>query len=243
MKLRIQFLILVLIVSAITIAAIPFNFYHYAATADIAGIAGRAAGAASFSAALAWVKSAGYSLMFLAMIIEGPVITSAAAFATALGYFNIFIVILLSIAGDLVGDYIYYGIGYYGRVQFVEKYGHKVGLTKARLKHMEQLIKTHPKKTLTAIKLAPLLPAPGLMMIGASRMPLKRYTWMTFLVALPKTLLFFALGYYFGSAYDRFSQIFQNGQYFILAAVALTVVVFYGYKQISAQISARLEAI
>lgn len=244
MKLRLQFLTLVLAVAAITAAAIPFNFHHYAAakqlnTAAIAGIARDA----SFDGALAWVKSSGYFLMFVAMVIEGPVITSAASFAAALGYFNIFIIFLLSIAGDLVGDYVYYGIGYFGRVKFVEKYGRHIGLTEHRMRHMERLIKKHPKKTLAAIKLAPLLPAPGLMMIGATRMSAKQYSWLTLLVTLPKTLIFMALGYYFGGVYNRFSTAFQNGEYFILAAVAITVLVFYGYKKLSATISTRLETI
>lgn len=243
MKLRLRFLILVAAVAVVTIAAIPFNLYHYASTADIAGVASGMAGAATFSGAVAWVKSAGYFVMFLAMVIEGPVITSAAAFAAALGYFNIFIIFLLSVAGDLVGDYIYYGIGYFGRVQFVEKYGHRIGLTKQRMRRMERLIKEHPKKTLAAIKLAPLLPAPGLMMIGATRMSPKQYTWLTFIVALPKTLLFMALGYYFGATYDRFATIFANGQYLILAAIALTVIIFYGYQKLSAVVSMRLETI
>lgn len=241
MKLRLQFLILACAVAVITVAAIPFNTYHYASTnhLNVATIAD----VATFSGALAWVKSVGYFVIFLAMVIEGPIITSAAAFAAALGYFNIVIIFLLSIAGDLVGDYIYYGIGYFGRVQLVEKYGHRVGLTEKRMKHMERLIKKHPKKTLAAIKLAPLLPAPGLMMIGATRMSAKQYTWLTFIVALPKTILFMALGYYFGAAYDRFSTIFQNGEYFILIAVVLTVIVFYGYKKLSSVISTRLETI
>jgi len=149
----------------------------------------------------------------------------------------------LSVAGDLVGDFIYYAIGYVGRVHFVEKYGHHVGLTGRRLKHMERLIKKHPKKTLTAIKLAPILPAPGLMMIGATRMPVVRYAWMTFLVALPKTLLFMILGYFFGSAYDHWSTALQNGQYIVLIAVGLTVVAFYAFKKISASVSMRLEKI
>jgi len=241
MTFRAQFLILAATVAAVTAAAIPFNAYHYASAAhlNVAAIAD----VTSFSGALAWVTSAGYLVMFVAMVIEGPVITSAAAFAAALGYFNIFIVFLLSVAGDLVGDYIYYGIGYFGRVQLVETYGHNVGLTEQRLKHMERLIKKHPKKTLAAIKLAPLLPAPGLMMIGATRMSMRRYTWLTLIVALPKTLLFMALGYYFGAAYDRFSTIFQNGEYIILAAIGITVIAFYGYKKISAAISTRLEVI
>lgn len=240
---RLQFVILALIVAFVTTIAIPFNLHQYAAATPSQANLAAIADVATFGSALAWLKSAGYFLMFVAMVVEGPVITSAAAFAAALGYFNLFIVFLLSIAGDLVGDYIYYGIGYFGRVNFVEKYGHHVGLTERRLKHMERLIKKHPKKTLAAIKLAPLLPAPGLMMIGATRMSVRRYTWLTFVVALPKSLLFMALGYYFGAAYDRFATVFQNGEYFILIAIGATVIAFYGYKKLSAVLSARLEAI
>ena len=243
-KPRIQFLILAFAAAAVTVIAITFNAYHYAAAASSQTAAiGPIAEATSFSGALAWARGAGYLLMFVAMVIEGPVITAAAAFGAALGYFNIFIVFILSVAGDLVGDFIYYGIGYFGRVNFVEKYGHHIGLTKKRMKHMERLIEEHPKKTLTAIKLAPMLPAPGLMMIGAVRMPFSRYTWMTLLVALPKTILFMLLGYYFGRSYDSITAYFQNGEYFLLVAVVAIVLAFYFYKQISTRISTRLEAI
>jgi membrane protein DedA with SNARE-associated domain len=247
---RPQFITLIITIAIVTFVAITFNLYHYSTltalartnpigTANLADISAFS----SFSGALAWVKSAGYSLMFLAMVVEGPIVTSAAAFAAALGYFNIFIIFLLSVAGDLVGDFIYYGIGYFGRVRYVEKYGHRIGLTERRMKRMEHLIKTHPKKTLAAIKLAPILPAPGLMMIGASRMPFGRYAWMTLLVALPKTILFMALGYYFGNAYDRFATVFQNGEYFLMIAIALTVIIFYAYQQLSAKLSTRLEIV
>ena len=108
---------------------------------------------------------------------------------------------------------------------------------------MERLIKEHPKKTLIAIKLAPVLPAPGLMVIGAIKMPVGRYTWMTFLVTLPKAVLFMLLGYYFGRAYDNVSRYIQNGWYLIIFGLILTVVAFYVYKKITAKISLRLEAI
>lgn len=241
MTFRLRFLVLILIVSAIVIVAIPFNAYHYAANIHLNAAA--ITDVTSFNGALAWVESAGYLLMFIAMVIEGPVITSAAAFAAALGYFNIFVVLILSVLGDLVGDFAYYAVGYFGRVAFVEKYGHKVGLTKQRMEHMERLIKEHPKKTLAAIKLAPMLPAPGLMMIGAVKMPFSRYSWMTFLVALPKTILFMLLGFYFGRAYDALSATLQNGEYFILIALVLIVGAFYAYKKLSASLSVRLETI
>lgn len=239
MTLRLQFLTLILAVGAVTILGLQFNIYHYAQTENLA----LAANLTSFSGALAWVIAGGYVLMFVGMVIEGPVITAAAAFAAALGYFNVWIVLLLAVLGDLSADVVYYGIGYFGRVAFVEKYGHHVGLTKTRMEHLERLIHTHPKKTMAAIKLAPLLPVPGLMMIGATRMSFRQFGAMAFVITLPKVLLFMGLGYYFGRAYGSVSRYLENGQYFILVAVVVIVAAFYVYKKIAARISLRLEPI
>lgn len=233
---KLQFFTLIAVAGAIAIACTPFNVYHYEMLAHL-----NTAAIVSFSGAFTWVKSAGYLLMFVAMVLEGPIITSAAAFASALGYFNIFIVLVLAIMGDLIGDFVYYAMGYFGRVAFVEKYGHTFGLTKQRMEHMERLIRNHPKKTLAAIKLAPILPAPGLMMVGATKMPFGRYAWMTLLVTLPKTVLFILLGYYFGTMYNTLARYFQNGEYFLLCALVITVIAWYAYKKLTAKISMRLE--
>ncbi len=225
------------------VAGLQFNFYHQLAGQLDGNRLATAVDFASFSGTLAWVKSAGYLLLFAAMVIEGPVVTAAAAFAAALGFFNIYIIFVLSILGDLAGDFAYYAIGYFGRVAFVERYGHRIGLTTQRLERMEHLIKTHPKKTLAAIKLAPILPAPGLMMIGAVKMPFGRYTAMTILVTLPKSLLFMLLGFYFGRAYDRIAASLQSGAYFIVVGLALVLAAFYAYQKLAARLSVRLETI
>lgn len=238
MKLRAQFVIFAIAVSAVTAAGFFFNLYHYESGAHLA-----MANIGSFSETVAWLRSAGYFLMFIAMVVEGPIVTAAGAFAAALGYFNIFIVLALAVLGDLVADFIYYYAGYFGRARFAEKYGHHIGLTRLRLRRMERLIKTHPKKTVTAIKLTPLLATPGLMLIGATRMPIGEYAGMVLSVALPKIVLFVILGFYFGHAYDSFSGIFERGEYFIPIAVAATAIAFYGYKKASAALANRLETI
>ncbi len=226
-------------VGFITVVGLQFNVYHYAQTANIAS----SANFTSFSGALAWVIAGGYVLMFVGMLIEGPVVTAAAAFAAALGYFNPWIVLVLAILGDLLADFAYYAIGYFGRVHFVEKYGHHIGITQPRMERLERLIATHPKKTLAAVKLAPLLPVPGLMMIGAARMPFRKFSAIAFVITLPKALLFMALGYWFGRAYDSISRAVENGQYFIIVALIVIVAAFYVYKKVAAGISMRLEAI
>jgi membrane protein DedA with SNARE-associated domain len=74
----------------------------------------------------------GYTLMFMLMLIEGPVVTAAGAFAAAFSYFHLWIVFVLSILGNLIPDVVYYAMGYWGRHNLIEQYGHYFGLTKQR---------------------------------------------------------------------------------------------------------------
>jgi membrane protein DedA with SNARE-associated domain len=111
------------------------------------------------------------------------------------------------------------------------------------MQKLESLIKTHPKKTLVAIKLAPLLPAPGLMMVGATRMSFDEFSGTAFVITLPKAIFFMALGFYFGRAYDRIAATLQNGEYFIVVALIAVVAAFYLYKMFAARLSTRLETI
>ena len=181
--------------------------------------------------------------MFIGMLLEGPMTTAAASFAAALGYFNIWIVFVLAILGDLVADVVYYAIGYVSRTAVIEKYGHRFGLSTHRMEKMEHLLKTHPGKTLIVIKLAPLLPIPGLMMVGATHMKFNKFAATAALIILPKVILFMALGYYFGRAYESISKYIENAQYVIVLGAVLAFAVYYGYKALTATIAQRLETI
>lgn len=242
-----QFLVVLVVTIFLTMAGLQFASQQpeYAtSTVSYGGNSALAAAASlSFDATVGWVKNAGYVAIFLAMLVEGPIITAAAAFGAALGFFNIWIILILAILGDLVADLIYYAIGYFSRVTFIEKFGHRFGLSRERMQKLEHLLHTHPTKTLLFIKLAPVLPTPGLMLVGTMRMPLPKYTTLSSIIILPKVLLFAALGYYFGSAYDAISRYAQAGEYFIVVALAVVVGVYWLYQKGSATLAARLQTV
>ncbi|OGN28152.1 MAG: hypothetical protein A3A33_02245 [Candidatus Yanofskybacteria bacterium RIFCSPLOWO2_01_FULL_49_25] len=196
---------------------------------------------ATFSGAFEWVIAHGYFLMFLAMLIEGPIVTAAAAFASALGYFDPILVFILSILGDLVADVIYYAIGYWGRLALVERWGHRFGLSQERMERIERLLNKHAVKTLIALKLTPILPTPGLMIVGATRMPLSRYASISLLITLPKSLLFMIIGYYFGRSYDTIARYLHGGEYAILALIIVLILAYYAHKIIVTKFSQRIE--
>jgi len=131
----------------------------------------------------------------------------------------------------------------FSRVTVIEKFGHRFGLSRERMKKLERLLHTHPIKTLLFIKLAPVLPTPGLMIVGTMRMPLGSIRHCRPIIILPKVLLFIALGYYFGSAYDAITQYAQTGEYFIIVAIAAVVACYWAYQKGSAALSARLQTI
>ena len=194
----------------------------------------------NFQQVFAWVSAHGYVLMFLAMCIEGPTVTAAATFAVTLGFFNPFIVFVLSIFGDVLPDVLYYGIGRWKGLGFVTKFGHKFGMTTERVARLEKTIKTHGGKTVAVLKYTPVLSTPGLMLVGAMGMTWLRYVGFVFLVTLQKTLTFMAVGYFFGRAYDIGKYIKYGALLPFIFIVAYFVLAFL-YKRISERVVNKIE--
>ena len=124
--------------------------------------------------------------------------SEAAAFAAALGYLNVWIVLILSVLANLIPDAICYAIGYWGRQKFIDRYGHYIGITPEKILIVEKLLSEHSKKALFAIKLIPLLATPGLIVAGITKMDIKKYAFWCTVITIPSSLLYLILGYYFG---------------------------------------------
>ena len=236
MKMKIfYFLTLAAVIVMLGAAAMHSNFYH---SSEIS-----VSRAISFSGALQWVITGGYFLTFVGMFMFGPVIISAAAFAAALGYFDIWVVFGIAVFGELAVDLVLYAIGYFSRITLVEKYGHYFGLSKEKMENIEKLVKSHPAKTLTAIKLAPILPVPGLLTVGSMHMSVKKFTLINFVIALIRAAIFMTVGYYFGQFYDSMSRYIKNAEYVLLAGIIAASGIFYAYKKATEKISNKLEKI
>lgn len=195
----------------------------------------------TFQSSVQWIIANGYPLLFVALLIEGPAVTAAGAFAAALGYLNIYLVLLLSILGNLIPDVIYYLVGFWGHKQFAEKYASRFGLTKERIGHLEGLSHNHAGKMLTIIKIIPFLATPGLIIAGAVRIPLKKYIIWSLLITLPSSLFFLIVGYYFGAAYATISRYLNYGGYLAFGFIVLFALIYYGYKKVSRKFAEEIE--
>lgn len=161
------------------------------------------------------------------MLVEGPVVTAAGAFAAALHYMNVWIVLLLSIFANLIPDLVYYAIGYWGREGFINKYGHYIGITPERISATEKLAEAHSGKSLFIIKMVPLLATPGLILVGATKMDIKKYAFWSIIIIIPTSLLYLIVGYYFGAAYNTIEHYLNLGIYVVLTAIVAVGLLVY----------------
>jgi membrane protein DedA with SNARE-associated domain len=186
---------------------------------------------------ISWVIAHGYFLFFVAAFFEGPLVTAAAGVAAALGYYSIWIILLLSVLGDLSADTVYYAIGYLGGRPLINKYGKYVGLTKERMDTIQHLLHRHARKTIFIVKLSPIIPVPGILAIGSARVPVRKFIETSLLITLPKSLLFGMVGYLSGKAYTKLSVFVVHSQYIMWGIVAVAILVYVAYQKITARFS------
>ena len=193
-----------------------------------------------FQGTVQWVLQHGYPLLFIVMLIEGPVITAAAAFAAALHYMNIWVVLALSVLANFIPDLVYYAIGYWGRETVVNKYGHYLGITPERIAATEKLAEQHSGKSLFMIKMIPFLATPGLILVGATKMDVKKYALWSIVIIVPSSLLYLIIGYYFGAAYNTIEHYLDLGGYLIAAALIIIVALAYLQRRYFSQLGKKI---
>ncbi|MCT4616848.1 MAG: VTT domain-containing protein [Candidatus Gracilibacteria bacterium] len=170
----------------------------------------------------------GYLVMFGLMVLEGPIITFIGALiAATTGAFNIVIVIILGILGDIVGDGIYYTIGKTGNIKSFEKKKKQSKMLMA----LEKFIHVHPFKSLVLIKYTPYMQPPGLMFVGFSKFPLKKYITYSSLLSLPGSIIFGLTGFFAGDSVIKLLPILESPWLAIPFVIIIIGVVFFGFKK------------
>jgi len=194
-----------------------------------------------FAGVLQFLQTSGYGIMFILMLIEGPVITYIAAFAASLGIFNVFYVLILSFFGNLIGDLIFFFIGRVGKESSVQKYVHK-SINDTKMGKLKMYLERNPGKTIAVIKLTPFLPVPGLILTGTTDITLRKFIIYSGLINIVYCLSMVILGFYSGIAFLTIAKYVRYIEYVIGGTILLMVGVYFLIKFISNKVS-RIEKI
>jgi len=152
---------------------------------------------------VSWLLTYRYAIAYPLAIVEGPVLMMVSGFLVHLGFFYFWPIFLLTSAGDLTGDIIWYKIGEHGARTIIDKYGRFVNLTQENVERAEQFFHEHQGKILFISKitmgfgfaLATLVAA------GAMKIPFKKYMTINLLGQFIWTAFLMGIGYFLGNLY------------------------------------------
>jgi len=172
----------------------------------------------------------GYWVMLPVMIIEGPGATMLSAMMASLGAFNVFVVLLFSILGDVFGDVILYWLGYKYGMGFVRRVGKYVGITEPLVLKMEKYFEHHGGKTIFAVKSTTGLCWATFTAAGVVKMDFKKFLRYSFLGGIVWSGFLVAMGYFYGYLWREIRDKIQWIGWLITIIAFITFLVLNLYK-------------
>ncbi len=158
-------------------------------------------------------------------VVEGPIIAILSGFLTSIGAVNGYLVYLLLVLGDFVGDTIFYSIGRFGGYHFLKRWGKYFGASEVRLRKLESVFKNHSGKLLLFGK-TQAIGGVILTAAGVIKMPYWRFIGISMAGTVIKSFILFEIGYYFGKAISNIQNIF-NKSILISILILITIVIVY----------------
>lgn len=166
----------------------------------------------------------GYWIVFPLMFLEGPVTTIIAAMLASLGVFNIWVVLVMSIFGDVLGDIGLYGIGKKWGFGFVNKFGKYIGVTTKRILKMEKYFTKHGGKTVFLAKSTTGLCFVTFIAAGIAKMNFGRFIKYSILGGLVWSSFLVAMGYLYGYLWRGIKQYIEWAGWLAMGLALLTFI-------------------
>jgi membrane protein DedA with SNARE-associated domain len=177
------------------------------------------------------VDSIGLAGVFVLMTLESacvPIPSEAtmlfAGFSVSKGDLTLFGIVAAGVAGNLVGSWIAYAAGYYGRVELLER-NRLFHMSRAHLDTADRWFRRHGDATVFFTRLLPIVRTFISLPAGVARMPFWRFTVFTLLGCIPWVL---ALGLIGREVGDRWTD-WRDKLHYLDYLVALAIVAGIAY--------------
>jgi membrane protein DedA with SNARE-associated domain len=176
------------------------------------------------------IDTLGLPGVFLLMLLESaciPIPSEATmlftGFNVSKGHYTLLEAVAVGSAGNLVGSWVAYAVGYYGRVDVLEKYGPKVGIRMHHLEAADRWFQRHGDATVFFTRLLPVVRTFISLPAGVARMPFWRFTAFTIAGCVPWVLMLTFIGKQAGDHWDQWKNSLHYVDYAVVAAIVVGV--------------------
>lgn len=177
-----------------------------------------------------FVGSAGLVGLFLLMLassacipIPSEVAMLFAGFDVSQGRFSLLAISIAGVAGNLVGSWLAYAVGYYGRMELVERHAHKLHITPAHVAWADRWFSRYGEATVLFTRMVPLIRTFISLPAGVARMPIVRFTVFTVIGSIPWVVALGFVGEQVGHDWTKWKDAFGYVDYVVLAAVVIWI--------------------
>jgi membrane protein DedA with SNARE-associated domain len=174
------------------------------------------------------VGDLGLAGIFVLMLLESaciPIPSEAtmlfAGFNVANGEYSLFAAVAAGVLGNLVGSWIAYGVGYYGRTEWLEKHGRKLHIKPEHLAWADRWFQRYGEATVFFTRMLPIIRTFISLPAGVARMPFWRFTAFTLLGCIPWVFMLTFIGKQAGANWEDW----KNSLHYVDYAVAAMIVI------------------
>jgi len=168
---------------------------------------------------------------FIVPIPSGSILMAAGAY-TSIGYFNIYLVIFLSIVGNILGDnFGYFMARRYGR-EVLSRIGFRSVLNSNNFNEIENKFNKHPGFIIFISRFEVLSTLSVNLLSGISKTNYKKYLLHESIGTLVQVLMYFFIGYLFADKWESINTMIGR-MTLVGVFVFLLIIIFFAKKTIN----------
>ena len=177
------------------------------------------------------VDALGLPGVFVLMLLESaciPVPSEAtmlfAGFRVAEGEYSLFAAVMVGSLANLVGSWLAWWVGRAGRVDIIEKHGHKVLIRQHHLEWADRWFERYGDATVFFSRMLPIIRTFISLPAGVARMPFWRFSILTFLGCVPWVLMLTFIGQEAGERWESWKDSLHYFDYAVAAMIVIGII-------------------
>lgn len=150
-----------------------------------------------------------------------------AGFNVSKGEYSLFAAVLVGVLANVVGSWIAYAIGYYGRTELLEKHGKWLHIKPSHVATSDRWFEKYGSFAVFFSRMLPIVRTFISFPAGAARMPFWRFTVLTFLGCIPWIFALTFIGKQVGSNWEDWKASLHYVDYAVAAIIVVGAVYLF----------------
>jgi membrane protein DedA with SNARE-associated domain len=172
------------------------------------------------------VSELGLPGIFVLMLLESACIPIPsettmlfAGFNVAQGHYSLVAITAVGSVANLVGSWVAYAIGYFGRVELLERHGRRLRISARHLEWADGWFERYGGRTVFFTRMLPVVRTFISLPAGVARMPFWRFSLLTLAGCIPWVLMLGLIGREVGHNWERWKHHLEYVDYAVGAAI------------------------